>query len=60
MPEPSEVPPLSRAPRAKGPFTSLPERIRLEDTTTTEESSPPPDPAAGRDPDRDFMLRHSG
>jgi hypothetical protein len=60
MPDHSEVPNLSRTPRTRNRYSSLPKAVRLEDTITTKESSPRLDPTAGRDPDRDFMLRYSG
>ncbi len=60
MPQASEQPNLSKGPSAKGPYSSLPKGIRLEDTIAAIESDPPPDPEAGRDTDRDFMLRYSG
>jgi hypothetical protein len=35
----------------------LPEPIKLEDTREIHEAAPVPDPQAGRDTERDFMLR---
>jgi hypothetical protein len=45
---------------AEGPYTALPEPVRREDLIAVKQADPPPDPDAGRDPDRDFMLRYSG
>ncbi|WP_337060241.1 hypothetical protein [Kineococcus sp. G2] len=39
-------------------YRALPEPIRLADVVETQESQPVPDPTAGRDPERDFMLRY--
>lgn len=39
-------------------FTKLPEPIRLEDTITSQDVEPVPDPEAGRDTDRDFLIRY--
>ncbi len=44
---------------APGPFGRLPPPVRLEDTVATHETRPAPDPTAGRDPDRDVMLRNA-
>ncbi len=44
---------------APGRFSQLPPPVRLEDTVATQETRPAPDPTAGRDPDRDFMLRNA-
>lgn len=41
-------------------YRTLPPPIRVEDTIATHEAAPPPDPNAGRDPERDFMLRYAG
>jgi hypothetical protein len=35
----------------------LPEPVKLEDTREIHEAAPVPDPLAGRDTERDFMLR---
>lgn len=39
-------------------FKHLPKRVRLEDTVTTSDTEPVPDPEAGRDTDRDFLIRY--
>ncbi|MCW2752344.1 MAG: hypothetical protein JWR83_3454 [Aeromicrobium sp.] len=39
-------------------FRRLPARIRLEDTITTCDVDPVPDPEAGRNTDRDFLIRY--
>ena len=44
----------------EGAYQHLPARVRPEDTTAAQESQPVPDPTMGRDPDHDFLLRHSG
>jgi hypothetical protein len=41
-------------------YRQLPAPVRLQDTVTSIEADPPPDFLAGRDPERDFMLRYSG
>ena len=41
-------------------FKHLPEPVRLDETVTTKDESAVPDPEAGRDTDRDFMLRYLG
>jgi hypothetical protein len=41
-------------------YRHLPEPIDLEETISTKEVEPAPDPDAGRDPERDFMLRYAG
>ena len=41
-------------------FRQLPEPIKLEDTVEVKDDSPVADPEAGRDTDRDFMLRYLG
>jgi hypothetical protein len=46
-------------PKEPGRFTHLPPPVRVEDTVATHETEPAPDPTAGRDPDRDFMLRNA-
>ena len=51
--------PAGRA-QASERYRRLPEPIRLEDTITTKDADPLPDPDAGRNPDRDFMLRYAG
>ena len=38
----------------------LPEPVRLEDTREVHDAAPVPDPLAGRDTERDFMLRFAG
>lgn len=39
-------------------FRTLPERIDPEEMVTSQESQPVGDPEAGRDTNRDFMLRN--
>jgi len=41
-------------------YRPLPPPVRLEDTVEVKETDPAPDPAGGRDPERDFMLRYAG
>ncbi|WP_225754711.1 heme biosynthesis protein HemY [Actinotalea sp. Marseille-Q4924] len=41
-----------------GPFTVLPEPVRLEDTVAGQEVTPARDPEAGRDTETEFMLRY--
>lgn len=41
-------------------FRALPERIDPNTMVTSKEAEGPVDPEAGRDTDRDFMLRFSG
>ena len=41
-------------------YRHLPPPVRLEDTVEVKETDPAPDPAGGRDPERDFMLRYAG
>jgi hypothetical protein len=43
VPQASEQSNPSNGLRAKGPYTSLPKRIRREDTIAAKESDPPPD-----------------
>ena len=38
----------------------LPAPVRLEDTRAMHDAAPVPDPLAGRDTERDFMLRFAG
>jgi hypothetical protein len=40
-------------------FEVLPELIKLEDTIASHEVRDAPDPEAGRDTDRDFLLRYN-
>jgi hypothetical protein len=40
-------------------FEVLPEPIKLEDTIASHEVRDAPDPEAGRDTDRDFLLRYN-
>ena len=40
-------------------FEVLPEPIELEDTIASHEVRGAPDPEAGRDTDRDFLLRYN-
>lgn len=44
---------------SSGRYRHLPEPIRVEDTISTKQAAPPPDPEAGRNPDRDFLLRYA-
>ncbi len=46
-------------PGQPGRFTHLPPPVPLEDTIATHETEPAPDPQAGRDTDREFMLRNA-
>jgi hypothetical protein len=41
-------------------YRHLPEPIDIEETISTKEVDPAPDPEAGRDSERDFMLRYAG
>jgi hypothetical protein len=41
-------------------YRHLPEPVKLEDTVEIMDESPVPDPQAGRDTERDFMLRYAG
>jgi hypothetical protein len=41
-------------------FRHLPEPVRIEDTVTTKDEVAHADPEAGRDTNRDFMLRYAG
>jgi hypothetical protein len=41
-------------------YRHLPEPLEIEETISTKEVDPAPDPDAGRDPQRDFMLRYTG
>ncbi|MGA8994719.1 MAG: hypothetical protein WB441_10485 [Nocardioidaceae bacterium] len=45
---------------ASGRWRRLPDPIRREDTVVGQESGSAPDPDVGRNPDREFMLRHAG
>ena len=40
-------------------YTTLPAPVDLDRTIATHDSGPPADPFAGRDPERDFMLRYA-
>jgi hypothetical protein len=40
-------------------FTVLPSPIEIEDTLASQEVRDAPDPEAGRDTDRDFLLRYN-
>jgi hypothetical protein len=40
-------------------FKALPKPVRLEDTIASHEVRDAPDPEAGRDTDRDFLLRYN-
>jgi hypothetical protein len=46
--------------QAAEPYRHLPPPVRLEDTVAVTDTDPVPDPEAGRDPERDFMLRYAG
>ncbi len=52
-----ETPPPVGAPEPN-PYTELPPAIRLDQTITSQEAQDPADPEAGRDTDRDFLLRY--
>jgi hypothetical protein len=39
-------------------FSRLPDPIRIEDTVEAVDTRAVPDPEAGRDTDRDFMIRY--
>jgi hypothetical protein len=39
-------------------FRRLPEPVRLEDTVAEVDVRPVPDPEAGRNTDRDFLIRY--
>ncbi len=41
-----------------GPYDTLPEPIRLADTTAASDVCDVPDPEAGRDTDRDWLIRY--
>lgn len=47
-------------PRHAGPgrFSSLPKRVPIEDTVEAVDVRHVPDPEAGRDTDRDFLIRY--
>lgn len=40
-------------------FGVLPEAVALEDTVAEHDARPVADPQGGRDPERDFLLRHA-
>lgn len=40
-------------------FGALPEGVALEDTVAEHDARPVADPQGGRDPERDFLLRHA-
>jgi hypothetical protein len=40
-------------------FADLPKQVKLEDTIASHEVREAPDPEAGRDTDRDFLLRYN-
>lgn len=40
-------------------FSALPEPVALEDTVAEHDARPVADPQGGRDPERDFLLRHA-
>ena len=39
-------------------FSRLPDPIRIEDTVEESDTRPVPDPEAGRNTDRDFLIRY--
>jgi hypothetical protein len=41
-----------------GPYARLPQRIPVEDTIEGVDVRSVPDPEAGRDTDRDFLIRY--
>jgi hypothetical protein len=41
-------------------YRHLPPPVRLEDPVAVPDTAPVPAPAAGRDPERDCMLRYAG
>ncbi|UYM04022.1 hypothetical protein [Solicola gregarius] len=41
-----------------GKYDELPEPIRLEDTVAESDTRDVPDPEAGRDTDRDWLVRY--
>lgn len=41
-------------------YRHLPDPIDLDETVEIKDESPVPDPQAGRDTERDFMLRYAG
>jgi hypothetical protein len=55
-----ETRPDQRPDAAAERYRRLPEPIAIEDTIPTKEVDPAPDPEAGRDTERDFMLRYAG
>jgi hypothetical protein len=46
--------------RPENDYQHLPQPVRVEDTISTKEAAPVADPEAGRDTERDFMLRYAG
>jgi len=46
-----------RAPTKR--FKELPKPIKVRDTLASQETCDAPDPEAGRDTDRDFLLRYN-
>jgi hypothetical protein len=44
----------------RGPYARLPEPTRLDELIESKDDRPAPDPTAGRDPERDFVLRYAG
>jgi len=53
-----ELAPLEGPTDPAARFRHLPEPVDLDATVATHETEPAPDPDGGRDPERDFMLRH--
>jgi hypothetical protein len=58
MAETDATPQPTSGHRPRTEFRRLPEPVRLEDTVTSHDADAPPDPEAGRDTDRDFLLRY--
>ncbi|NAZ84559.1 heme biosynthesis protein HemY [Kineococcus indalonis] len=56
----AEDPGARGAPDPRQRYRTLPEPVPLDRTIEGQRSRPVPDPAAGRDPDRDAVLRHPG
>lgn len=50
---------MASDPVATNRFAVLPTSIKLEDTIASHEIRDAPDPEAGRDTDRDFLLRYN-
>lgn len=41
-----------------GPYDTLPEPVRLEDTIAESDTKDAPDPEGGRDTNRDWLVRY--